>query len=366
MKQVSTLPATFNLSLSSLRILAILVIVAGHFYLQGHDYMLSTAVSLCFMCSGYLTALHHPFEPYSIKEHLKFFGRRVARLYPMHVLAVALCVLAIHHAINWKVVLSHLSMLQSFVPEASYYFGYNPVSWFVSTILFLFFMAPWLIKALRLLAPRWQWVLISVLLVLQFASGYTEVLNRYHLYQFPPMRLLDFAVGIAIFNLSQTQGFRQAQQRLKAHAASLLEVGAVAVFVIFYIVGLKLLHPHCFRACCSSFIQVFIIITIMVFTQGNNGIVSKALQWRPLTWLDNIGMEIFLLQLSVYLLLAVVISHIGIASMPFSQWPVWAVMLVHIPALLLAAWIAKRWFSTPIYRFYLAKIEPKLIGAKAA
>ena len=88
---------------------------------------------------------------------------------------------------------------------------------------------------------------------------------------------------------------------------------------------------------------------------------------QNLLWAYSDAMvQIFLLQLSVYLLLAVVISHIGIASMPFSKWPVWAVMLVHIPALLLAAWIAKRWFSTPIYRFYLAKIEPILIGAKAA
>lgn len=365
MKQSHQTAASFNRSLSSLRVIAILVIVAGHFYLQGRDYMLSTAVTLCFVCSGHLTALHHTFEPYSFKEHLRFFGRRVAKLYPMHVLAVALCLLAILHAINWKVVLVHLSMLQSFVPDARYYFGYNPVSWFVSTIIFLFFMAPWLIRALRLLATRWQWVLIAALLVLQFAGGYTEVFSRYHLYQFPPMRLLDFAVGIAIFNLSQTQGFRRAQQSLTAHTASLLEMAAIVLFIIFYIVGLKLLHPHCFRACCSSFIPVFIIITVMVFTQQRNGIVSRALQWRPLAWLDSMSMEIFLLQLSVYMLLTVFISHIGIKSTPLAKWPVWALMLVHIPSLLLAAWMAKRWFSTPIYRFYLAKIELLLIGFKA-
>lgn len=364
MRQDTIIPTTFNRSLSLLRVLAILAIVMGHFYLQGHDYMLSTAVSLCFVLSGYLTAMHHPFERYSIKEHLQFFGRRVAKIYPLHVLAVVLCVVILHRAINWKVVLVHLTMLQSFIPNADYYFGYNPVSWFVSTILFLFLMAPWLIRAIRLLPIRWQWVMLVTMLAVQFWGGYINIFDYYHLYQFPPMRLLDFAIGIAIYNLSQTDCFKKAQSQLSPFSATLFEIGAVLLFALFYVVGEKHLHPHCFRACCSSFVQVFIIITVMVFTHMRGGLVSKMAQCSPLKWFDSISMEIFLLQLPVYLFFTVLLSHIGSDPMCFTNLPLWAILLMHMSALLLAAWLAKRWFSSPIYHFYVKKIEPVFIGPK--
>ena len=83
---------------------------------------------------------------YGLKEHVAFLRDKLAKLYPLHVLAVVLsivvAILSWGGAVSPKVLLAHLTLTSSWIPNPAYYFGANPVAWFVCDLFFLYLMAP--------------------------------------------------------------------------------------------------------------------------------------------------------------------------------------------------------------------------------
>ena len=151
--------STFLQSLRSLQLLAVFAVVLGHFWLDDSVYMNSVGVSFCFVYSGYFTARRHTFgRGYGLKEHLAFLRDKLARLYPLHVLAVVLsivvAILSWGGAVSLKILLAHLTLTSSWIPDPAYYIGANPVAWFVCDLFFLYLMAPIVVRTLGRLALR--------------------------------------------------------------------------------------------------------------------------------------------------------------------------------------------------------------------
>ena len=85
---------TFLQSLGSLQLLAVIAVVLGHFWLDDSVFLNSVGVSFCFVYSGFFTAMHHTFgQYYGLRNHAAFMWGKLAKLYPLHLLGVALGVL---------------------------------------------------------------------------------------------------------------------------------------------------------------------------------------------------------------------------------------------------------------------------------
>ena len=348
---------TFLQSLGSLQLAAVIAVVLGHFWLDDSVFMNSVGVSFCFVYSGYFTAMRHPFgRDYGLKEHATFMRDKLAKLYPLHVLAVVLGllagVLAWSGCVSLKVLLAHLTLTSSWIPNPSYYFGANPVAWFVCDLFFLYLMAPLVVRLLRRLSPVWQVVLVAVLLVLEFVSGYVPesssgepLLNNFMLYQFPPIRLLDFATGVVIYNVGRSMPWQRLQARLTPMISTLAEVAAVALFLVLYRVGKDMIHVHCYRAYCASAPAIVVLFTTFILTSTRQGALSRLLCIKPLSVLSNVSAEVYLLQYCVYFLTECLCKPLGLTQKPLTYF------VIQMTVLILTAWVIHRYYVSPLNRY---------------
>lgn len=345
---------TYLQSLGTLQLAAVIAVVLGHFWLDDSVYMNSVGVSFCFVYSGYFTAMRHKFgQGYGLMAHAAFLRDKLAKLYPLHVLGVALGILggmlAWGGIVSPKVLLAHLTLTSSWIPNPAYYFGANPVAWFVCDMFFLYLMAPIVVPNLRRLAPGWQVALIAALLMLEFIGGYTSgagssapLLNNYTLYQFPPIRLLDFATGVVICNIGGTLTWHRLQERLTPLASSIIEVVAIVLFLVLYRAGKDLIHAHCFRAFCASAPAIVLFFTSFILTSRRRGVVSRLLCIQPLTALSRVSAEVYLLQYGVYFLIEHLCKQVGLHQQPVPYF------VIQMAGLLLTAWLAHRYYVLPM------------------
>ena len=95
-------------------------------------------------------------------------------------------------------------MIQAFIPNGGYYFGFNSVSWYLSLTLFFVLVAPFLKKILK----RFNWweSLVGIVLLIALECGLYFLLKdssyaHWALYIFPPTRLIEFIIGALAFNI---------------------------------------------------------------------------------------------------------------------------------------------------------------------
>ena len=150
-------------ALTGLRFFAAAAIVLHHlpgtFGLQpGYhgDARLAQGVSVFFVLSGFVLRYAYPALP-TAADVRGFLVARIARIWPLHVLTLMAAVW-LKGFQDLPTFLANLFLLQSWIPQAKYFFGYNGVSWSISTELAFYLFFPVLI--LRF-AQDWYWKLLA-------------------------------------------------------------------------------------------------------------------------------------------------------------------------------------------------------------
>jgi peptidoglycan/LPS O-acetylase OafA/YrhL len=214
-------------------------------------YLGESGVGFFFLLSGFiLTYAHHrDFSgPFRVKAAHAFHLARVARIYPVHLATMALCLAWFipFGAPQWDLAdvptriagsIAQALLLQSWSPNANIYTGLNAVSWSISVEAFFYVLFPvllyGLLRAFRgpgqkspLATALALWIaLVAVLVAIK-----PTPLILWALYFFPPIRLVDFVVGMLIGVAFLHR--RPATSRLAtlAEASCILAViGAIAV-----------------------------------------------------------------------------------------------------------------------------------------
>ena len=343
-------------SLGTLQLLAILAVVVGHAGVKDNTFMNSVGVSFCFVYSGFFTARNHLFDAnYGMRDHLRFMQNKLAKLYPLHILAIVLnlaviWMLHIENRVGPTVLLAHFTLLSPWIPNPNYYFGCNHVAWFICALFFLYLVAPLVVRTLRKLPVAGQILLIILLLVAEFIIGYTPglgvgrpLINHYYLYQFPPARLLDFGTGIVLYNLSRTPWWQGQVQRLNFNISTLLEVAAIVLFFSLYPLG-KYLHQHCYRAFCASAPAIISLFLLFIATSEKPGAISRLLRAKVFPALCDAGAEMYLLQFFVFFSLRPLFKQLHIFDTPLIYVPIVVIALV------IFSLFIHRFFTRPIYQ----------------
>ena len=344
-------------SLGTLQLIAVVTIVIGHLWVKDSTFMNSVCVSFCFLYSGFFTAMCHRFDKsYGLRDHARFMWNKLAKFYPMHVLALLICIMAFvflkgETTISMKTVFFHLTLLSPWSSHHEIYFGYNAVAWWICVLFFLYLVAPLVIKTLRGLRLRWQVTLIMVLLMLEFIGGYRPneqtdslLLSYYHMYEFPPIRILDFATGAALFNITQCHWWKRMANRLTPGLSTMIELGGIALFGMLYWLEKNYLHEHCFRAFCIQAPSVVILLATFFLTSHKMGHISRLLCIRPLALMQRYTFEIYLLQVGMFFLMEPLCERLGISNHQALHF------VAQNAILLLAAWAAHRYYVTPLSR----------------
>ena len=171
-------------SLQALRGLAFAGIFLGHFYYFGWT---PVSVSVFFVLSGFLLTIRNKDgnEKSGFKDTVSGAWNRIRKLYPLHLVLMVICIpLTIYRAgyfdpmdILIKVV-CNVFLIQSLVPNSDIAASLNGVSWYLSTILILYLIFPYLYRAFKKIGSKAVYAgLVILWIVLQ--TGVLFVTYRY-------------------------------------------------------------------------------------------------------------------------------------------------------------------------------------------
>ena len=325
-------------SLQALRWIAFLGIFFTHAVCPVNWATLS--VSFFFVLSGYLcqrfpkSAAAEP----SLKNNLLFSWRKIRRLYPLHIvtmLAALLLNLLMFSAAGYnlrdlagefaKLLALNITLLQSWIPSTRINTSLNGVAWYLSVMVFLYFMFPWISRGLGKIKRPLLPVLAAGVLALQLLLGLPAF---YHpewggdrciwlIYTFPVMRLGDFVVGM-LLGQWQRERFRdnsdapahegpESFEERNVRKCSLNRPGRLlielAVFAVtfFALRWLQTPNPDPFPCFLQSHPFFYVILSVLWIYLGteNAGPLMRALSNPLFVWLGNLSGEMFLIHFVV-------------------------------------------------------------------
>jgi len=354
-------------ALTSIRFIAAAMIVMHHlrglFGVSEHigdPFILDQSVAFFFVLSGFvLTYVYPSLEAGGAR---RFLQARVARVWPAHIVALALLFLLLPapaRTVDGGYSVGHLAanlaMVQAWIPWPSYYFGYNAVAWSISTEFGFYLCFPLLIRNWR---ETWAPKLFVTLL---FAAGMIWLGNARPemevglTYVNPLARLFEFTLGMTAALCWQTVGTRFS---LRPLAGTLIEVTAIGIAVVcMYFTGpwavwagqwighagtMWLLHGG------APSLAFAVLIMVMAWQRG---LISRALSLSLPVLLGEISY-------SVYLIHQILVRYYGQHARAFSQAPHWPPFILFWVLVLLMAHLIYLLFERPMRAFLVRPSLP--------
>ena len=328
-------------TLQSLRIVFSLTVMLAHFSyagIEGH----STGVGPMFFMLMTGVVMSRSYGP-KIRNGSFRFGsyllRRFFKFYPLHLLCLVSILLIRHNTLtstDYLSILPNALLLQSWIPDANYYFSMNGVSWYLSDLLLFLLLFPFLYRWIGKMGDKALGR--TAILFLEGYVGYvsfvqTDDLN-YWLYIFPPVRMLDFIWGMMIWRLYE---LHPAWGRLRR--PTLVEL-LLAVLVVLTIV-LYPLHERWHVALIHWFV---LIPVVLIFMQGDQygGWLSCFLKTRTMVWLGGLTLDTYLLH---HLLFAILLNN---ASKYDVVLPYPVMLIACLGVVILISWLTHRFFVNPV------------------
>jgi peptidoglycan/LPS O-acetylase OafA/YrhL len=298
--------------LTSLRFFAALLIVIQHSTgvllppntLSG--WPLDHGVSFFFVLSGFILTLSYP-KLETWRATADFWRARIARIWPMHLFALAL--LFVISTIpgttggGAPALIANILLVHAWVPSRDYYFSYNALSWTVSTEFFFYLLFPLLIANFK---ATWWWKLLASLASLgalvaicaAFAlPGYSVtdpgITSHGLLYANPLARLFEFVFGMCTCLVWQWARPRLGDNRQVWTALEIIAVVG-ALWLVRPVHGLLITVPVVkeWWIHTSSFLLAALVIFVMA---SGTGALGRLLSLRPLVFLGEISYSMYLL-----------------------------------------------------------------------
>ena len=319
-------------ALQTLRFLLFLVVFGEHsgFYrLIGVPIFFEISImSVFLMMSGFLMFYTYSERELSTNpvENVKFSIGRIKKLYPLHV-ETALIQLAFviffffdyfktnpegFGYFSFRVGVN-LALLQAWVPNLEEYtFFLNGPSWFLSVMLFAYFLFPYIVKLLKKLKTIRNGVIAAVLLftisfiVTILVGSKTGYLDSEFFIWFtmnsPIMRTTDFILG-CIIGFIYVERRKTADIDAKPYSKGLwtfyeiMSFLLLQVFSVFIVAGVYLIAGDIgiALAYCTVGLPCLIGLPILLVCIYGRGYMSKLFSWKPLVYLGDISMYTYLI-----------------------------------------------------------------------
>jgi len=344
-----------------------LMIVLFHVGVAGLEEMTWAGVSFFFMASGLLLSMKYPVKRLDSGSYKRFACRHALKLYPLHWLALVLWLVVM--ALAGTLVIKPLALslnvllLHSWSLIHSIYYSYNHFSWFLSALLFCYLCYPVLARWYMPLRLRTRLIIVAVLAIIVFGVLAVSGDNDYYrtaLYTFPPMRIVDFLLGMTLASVvklgSKLPWLRRGENGTDAE---LLAIALLSATVMSYR-AYDCLLP--WGDTIMWWIPVAVILLVSMLYDKREGFIGRLLASRPLQWIGNISFEIYILQGLALLLynymIAPVVAHIGLWEVAnevgndlfgIGGDRLLAITLV-LPIDILLAWAVNRLFTRPLAR----------------
>lgn len=312
-------------TLQSLRFVFILMIFATHItFSYGHpvDSLGDCGVAFFFILSGFVMSFAYNRQlsdgTFSYKTYIL---KRIRKIYPLHLALLLFFVVATSAVFEADKFAANALLLQSWIPIDSYYFSYNGVSWFLSSLMFCYAVFPF---AHRYMSPLFTTLVFSLYAVATFIIPYSDV-NTF-LYIHPLSRFVDFYIGMLLCSYYRTHS----SQSVPAVFEWLLVVALAALLWAYPYADAK------FRT--APMFWIILVPLIYVFARGR-GHLSLLLKTRSMQWLGSISMPFYLMH---YVIITAFLKVLP-------DMPEYLAVVIALPTTIIASFIVNKYFL-PLFR----------------
>ncbi len=302
-------------SLQALRGLAFLGIFLGHFIAFGWT---PISVSAFFILSGFLLSLkkNADYEKYSLKDSAKEAVKRISKLYPLHIILMIACIPTekmlsegLTNAGLLARIAANVFLVQSLYPSAEFAASLNGVAWFLSTILILYIVFPFVYRLLKKIKSTKALILLiligitiqTVFIYVIFHTFTSADAAIYMVHCFPGYRVFELAYGII---LGLIAGRAREKRTLASSADGSVSAGSSAIwdnvlelFVFAVTVGLVIYWTGPTNSLYIAYAPVCPILSMLwvVVFYRKSGIVTKLLTGKATVFAGNMSGYAFLI-----------------------------------------------------------------------
>ena len=309
-------------SLNFVRTLAFLGVLSYHMNLTMAG---AWSVTVFFVLSGFLLTYNYfdrPMEdPPTLKGGLRFSMGKIKKLYPLHLLSLAVPLsislfgILTHRAIADKFylarVLANALLLQSLVPDQEWYFAFNAQSWYLSATMFIYICFPFILRRVKKLRSRRHALAVLIGLVLfqgcavKILTGFItkQYFSGWLGYIFPGTRAVDFSVGCCAAYLFINRG----ERKLSPGLATVTELMVLAVNV-----GVELLYknnciPKYLRNSTAYIIPAVLLVYVFALAEGY---ISRLTANKVTAFLARHSSNMYLIHAAVIQLASIALERV--------------------------------------------------------
>lgn len=325
---------------------AALVLLHHAFFLLMPDSAFARATSVGYIGVGFFFTLSGFILMWTYRPDLpvrNFYGRRLARIYPMHLLTALLAAVLILASGGTLPILQsalNIFLMQSWVPVESFGSSLNGVSWSLCCEAFFYLCFPFIARRARNWNPVTAAAIVSAVmlvaavavLLLLPASDAQQVL-----YKGPAFRIGGFILGILLAVWIQRGGVVRVSLPVAGAAFGLTYLAAVVVDP-----GLRV------------FVDLFALpATILLIAAAVRSDLTGVAAWLRRPWLVRCGEASFALYMTHYLLLQTCLTVFGLPTSATAGLLSVAVLVALAVAVSLAFYA---WFEHPAEKYLRGKI----------
>lgn len=297
-----------------------------------------------FVASGFLFYISNSkrSDTNSFPNALHYVRKKVVALYPAHLYGFVAALLrqlleqplSVDMLIN---ALLNLGLVQAWVNNENVFFGYNGVSWYISALIFCYFMGFALLNPLRDKNKAFTllWLIFAIRYGLEaIPIAYPGLFWSINPHASPLVRVCEFWLGMvaASFFLQIQAKF---QDKISFWFGSLLECGSLLLLIYLLITreGLWLrgayIIPFCIFVLCFAF---------------DKGVLSAFLSIKPIQWISKYQLEIYLF-------------HVLVFRWVEYRYPLAIQMPIYIGALAAAIFVYRMFIREPVANWVNNKTE---------
>lgn len=274
------------------------------------DMYLGCAVSFFFVLSGFVLSYSFTGRFLGWRDIRNFIFQRVLRLWPLHMLCCFFAVLTLRAPTSLFTAYLTTTLQSSWVPTYGTAYGYNGVSWSISVELFFYLLLPFIL----ILRPSQSMLVIcgwtlAVLGLLAFTAVLPEpvfpppseplaldfyVTDASFAQLFPPMRMMEFLSGIAVYRLLR-------RQRIPDGWVAFCQIAAVACLVLYARAHAQItqfLADHASVMASTAYHEygMYPLFAAMIYVFAHqSGVVTRALSCRPLVFCGEISFAFYMI-----------------------------------------------------------------------
>lgn len=302
-------------------------------------------VTFFFVLSGFILAYAHQNRPINKANYSDFLFSRIARIYPLHLLTLAIVIVPFWHLAPAGMTVSeylrplpwNLTLTQALSSSPKKFFSFNAPSWSLSVELFFYVLFPLFVVL------KTRTLLVVALTLAVFKSGLAHVLPEsklhYAMYISAPLRLADFLVGILLLRLFTRFNAVPDSVATRLQWASLAVLAAVA--------ATWSMIPQAYRYDLYAVLPMAGIVLSFAY---QNGTLAKAISRRPLIVLGEASFAFYMVHQTWIRCGEALRGNMGISHSVGSDV---AVAVVYFLLSLTTSLVLWRYFETPAKRLTL-------------